>query len=302
MKKDIVTILDLTTEEILYLLERAIILKKEWKEGEKRMPLIGKTLALIFEKPSTRTRVSFEVAMYQLGGQVIFLTKDVTQMARQEPTKDTARVLSRYVDVMAMRTYSQELVEEMAHWANVPVINALSNKFHPCQILSDLMTVKECKGQIEGLKIAWVGDGNNVAQSWINAAIKLNFTLHLACPPGYEPDSDVWERAKDQNNIVLTSNPVEAVQDADVINTDVWISMGEESSQKEKEKFLPYQLNLELLRYAKPDAIVMHCLPAHRGEEITEEVLEGPQSVVFQQAENKLHLHKAVLEWLVTGD
>ncbi|MDL1970644.1 MAG: ornithine carbamoyltransferase [Candidatus Desulfofervidaceae bacterium] len=299
MKKNILTILDLTTEEILALLERAIILKKEWKEGKKEMPLTGKTLALIFEKPSTRTRVSFEVAMYQLGGQVVFLTKDVTQIARQEPPKDTARVLSRYVDVMAMRTYSQELIEETAHWASIPVINALSNKFHPCQILSDLMTVKECKGQIEGLKIAWVGDGNNVAHSWINAAIRLNFTLHLACPPGYEPDSDVLEKTKGKSNIVLTTDPIEAVKGADVINTDVWVSMGDEGKQKEKEVFLPYQLNLELLRHAKPDAIVMHCLPAHRGEEITEEVIEGPQSVVFQQAENKLHLHKALLEWVL---
>jgi ornithine carbamoyltransferase len=298
MKRDITSLLDLSKEEMLYLIERAITLKNALREEKRKEPLKGKTLALIFEKPSTRTRVSFEVAMYQLGGQVVFLTKDVTQMSRAEPTKDTARVLSRYVDIIAMRTFSQELIEETAKWASVPVINALSNKYHPCQVLSDLMTVKEFKGKIEGLKIAWVGDGNNVAQSWINAATRLDFTLHMACPKGHEPDPDVLKLAEKRNNIILTHDPVEAVKEADVVNTDVWVSMGEETKGKEKEVFKPYQLNLELLSHAKPDAIVMHCLPAHRGEEITDEVIEGPQSVVFEQAENKLHLHKAVLEWL----
>jgi len=300
MKRDITSLLDLSKEEMLYLIERAITLKNAFalREGKREEPLKDKTLALIFEKPSTRTRVSFEVAMYQLGGQVVFLTKDVTQMSRAEPTKDTARVLSRYVDIIAMRTFSQELIEETAKWASVPVINALSNKYHPCQVLSDLMTVKEFKGKIEGLKIAWVGDGNNVAQSWINAATRLDFTLQMACPKGHEPDPDVLKLAEKRNNIILTHDPVEAVKEADVVNTDVWVSMGEETKGKEKEVFKPYQLNLELLSHAKPDAIVMHCLPAHRGEEITDEVIEGPQSVVFEQAENKLHLHKAVLEWL----
>ncbi len=302
MKRDITSLLDLTKEEIVFLIDKAIKLKKESKKRQTLSPLQGKILALVFEKPSTRTRVSFEVAMYQLGGQVVFLTKDVTQMSRQEPTKDTARVLSRYVDAIAMRTFSQELINETAKWASIPVINALSNKYHPCQVLSDLTTVKEFKGQLEGLKIAWVGDGNNVAQSWINAATKLNLRLHMACPPGYEPDADVLERAKENPNFTLTHDPIEAVKEADVINTDVWVSMGEETRGKKKEVFKPYQLNLELLSHAKSDAIVMHCLPAHRGEEITDEVIEGPQSVVWAQAENKLHLHKAVLEWLVGSE
>ncbi len=294
MKRDLVTILDLGRDEILGLIERAISLKNE---QSRHAPLAFKTLALIFEKPSTRTRVSFEVAMYQLGGNVIFLTKDVTQMSRKEPTRDTARVLSRYVDGIVMRTYSHSLIEEMARFSSVPVINGLSEKYHPCQVLSDLMTIKEYKGEIEGLKVAWIGDGNNVANSWINAAIRLDFTLHLACPNGYGPKGDVLERAKERKNIILTNDPISAIRDAHVVNTDVWVSMGqEEEASKKRQAFSSYQLNEELLSYARDDVIVMHCLPAHRGEEITDEVIEGPHSVVFEQAENKLHLHKAVLE------
>ena len=294
MKRDLVTILDLGRDEILGLIERAISLKNE---QSRHAPLAFKTLALIFEKPSTRTRVSFEVAMYQLGGNVIFLTKDVTQMSRKEPTRDTARVLSRYVDGIVMRTYSHSLIEEMARFSSVPVINGLSEKYHPCQVLSDLMTIKEYKGEIEGLKVAWIGDGNNVANSWINAAIRLDFTLHLACPNGYGPKGDVLERAKKRKNIILTNDPISAIRDAHVVNTDVWVSMGqEEEASKKRQAFSSYQLNEELLSYARDDVIVMHCLPAHRGEEITDEVIEGPHSVVFEQAENKLHLHKAVLE------
>jgi len=294
MKRDLVTILDLGRDEILGLIERAISLKNE---QSRHAPLAFKTLALIFEKPSTRTRVSFEVAMYQLGGNVIFLTKDVTQMSRKEPTRDTARVLSRYVDGIVMRTYSHSLIEEMARFSSVPVINGLSERYHPCQVLSDLMTIKEYKGEIEGLKVAWIGDGNNVANSWINAAIRLDFTLHLACPNGYGPKGDVLERAKERKNIILTNDPISAIRDAHVVNTDVWVSMGqEEEASKKRQAFSSYQLNEELLSYARDDVIVMHCLPAHRGEEITDEVIEGPHSVVFEQAENKLHLHKAVLE------
>jgi len=294
MKRDLVTILDLGRDEILGLIERAISLKNE---QSRHAPLAFKTLALIFEKPSTRTRVSFEVAMYQLGGNVIFLTKDVTQMSRKEPTRDTARVLSRYVDGIVMRTYSHSLIEEMARFSSVPVINGLSERYHPCQVLSDLMTIKEYKGEIEGLKVAWIGDGNNVANSWINAAIRLDFTLHLACPNGYGPKGDVLERAKERRNIILTNDPISAIRDAHVVNTDVWVSMGqEEEASKKRQAFSSYQLNEELLSYARDDVIVMHCLPAHRGEEITDEVIEGPHSVVFEQAENKLHLHKAVLE------
>ena len=294
MKRDLVTILDLGRDEILGLIERAISLKNE---QSRHAPLAFKTLALIFEKPSTRTRVSFEVAMYQLGGNVIFLTKDVTQMSRKEPTRDTARVLSRYVDGIVMRTYSHSLIEEMARFSSVPVINGLSERYHPCQVLSDLMTIKEYKGEIEGLKVAWIGDGNNVANSWINAAIRLDFTLHLACPNGYGPKGDVLERAKNRKNIILTNDPISAIRDAHVVNTDVWVSMGqEEEASKKRQAFSSYQLNEELLSYSRDDVIVMHCLPAHRGEEITDEVIEGPHSVVFEQAENKLHLHKAVLE------
>lgn len=294
MKRNLVTILDLGRDEILGLIERAISLKNE---QSRHAPLAFKTLALIFEKPSTRTRVSFEVAMYQLGGNVIFLTKDVTQMSRKEPTRDTARVLSRYVDGIVMRTYSHSLIEEMARFSSVPVINGLSERYHPCQVLSDLMTIKEYKGEIEGLKVAWIGDGNNVANSWINAAIRLDFTLHLACPNGYGPKGDVLERAKERKNIILTNDPISAIRDAHVVNTDVWVSMGqEEEASKKRQAFSSYQLNEELLSYARDDVIVMHCLPAHRGEEITDEVIEGPHSVVFEQAENKLHLHKAVLE------
>ena len=294
MKRDLVTILDLGRDEILGLIERAISLKNE---QSRHAPLAFKTLALIFEKPSTRTRVSFEVAMYQLGGNVIFLTKDVTQMSRKEPTRDTARVLSRYVDGIVMRTYSHSLIEEMARFSSVPVINGLSERYHPCQVLSDLMTIKEYKGEIEGLKVAWIGDGNNVANSWINAAIRLDFTLHLACPNGYGPKGDVLERAKERRNIILTNDPISAIRDAHVVNTDVWVSMGqEEEASKKRQAFSSYQLNEELLSYARDDVIVMHCLPAHRGEEITDGVIEGPHSVVFEQAENKLHLHKAVLE------
>ncbi|MCD6255835.1 MAG: ornithine carbamoyltransferase [Deltaproteobacteria bacterium] len=294
MKRDLVTILDLGRDEILGLIERAISLKNE---QSRHAPLAFKTLALIFEKPSTRTRVSFEVAMYQLGGNVIFLTKDVTQMSRKEPTRDTARVLSRYVDGIVMRTYSHSLIEEMARFSSVPVINGLSEKYHPCQVLSDLMTIKEYKGEIEGLKVAWIGDGNNVANSWINAAIRLDFTLHLACPNGYGPKGDVLERAKERRNIILTNDPISAIRDAHVVNTDVWVSMGQEKeASKKRQAFSSYQLNEELLSYARDDVIVMHCLPAHRGEEITDGVIEGPHSVVFEQAENKLHLHKAVLE------
>lgn len=300
MEKDLITILDLGRDEILGLIEKAISLKRE--KDSHHAPLAFKTLALIFEKPSTRTRISFEVAMYQLGGNVIFLTKDVTQMSRQEPTKDTARVLSRYVDGIVMRTYSHSLIEEMAHFSSVPVINGLSEKYHPCQVLSDLMTVKEYKEEVEGLKIAWIGDGNNVANSWINAAVRLDFTLHLACPSGYGPKGDVLERAKRRKNIILTNDPISAIKDAHVVNTDVWVSMGQEKeAQKKRQIFSPYQINEALLRHARDDVIIMHCLPAHREEEITDEVIEGPNSVVFEQAENKLHLHKAVLEAFLTS-
>jgi ornithine carbamoyltransferase len=296
MKKDFLTVHDLAKGEILQLIETALRFKKQGREVKRT--LVGYTLGLIFEKASTRTRISFEAAMFRLGGQTLFLSKGETQMARDESVSDTARVISRYLDGLALRTYSQEVVEEMAKWAEIPVINALTDRYHPCQVLSDLMTVKEKKGRIEGLKIAWVGDGNNVAHSWIDAAHVLGFELTLACPPGYHPHPDVLAHAGKHMRVV--ENPREAAEGADVINTDVWASMGQEG-QREKRiaDFKEYQVNDSLVRLGKPDVIVMHCLPAHRGEEITSEVLEGQHSVVFDQAENKLHLHMALLEKLI---
>jgi ornithine carbamoyltransferase len=296
MKRDFTSIRNLTGEEIEFLLEKALEMKRAGKSYEKS--LTGCTLGLLFEKASTRTRVSFESAMYRLGGQTLFLSSRDTQLSRGEPVKDTARVLARYLDGLAIRTYSQGLVEEMAEWADIPVINALSDKYHPCQVLSDLMTVKEKKGKLDGLRIAWVGDGNNMANSWINAARTLGFQLALACPSGYGPDGDVLSGAGE--NIRVTADPREAVSGADVINTDVWASMGQEGQQEERVRiFKDFQVNEGLVKLGSPGAIVMHCLPAHRGEEITDEVLEGPQSVVFDQAENKMHLHQAMLEWLM---
>lgn len=305
MKKDILTLIDLTREDFEVLFERATELKKRYKKGIADKPLAGKTLGLIFDKPSTRTRLSFEAAMVQLGGTPIFISAKDTQIARNEPVRDTARVLSRYLDGLAIRTYSQNLLEEFAEFTDIPVINALTDLFHPCQVLSDIMTVIEIKGGYKDIRIAWVGDGNNVAHSWVNAAAVLDLDLILACPDGYFPRKDVMEKAleKGVGKIVATSNPVEAVKDADVIYTDVWASMGQESEQgKRKQVFEPFQVDQALLKHASEDVIVMHCLPAHRGEEISENVLEGPKSVVWDQAENKLHMHKAILEVLMKGD
>lgn len=263
---------------------------------------MGKTIGLIFEKPSTRTRVSFESAMYGLGGQVIFLSGRDTQLARSEPLKDMSRVMSRYVDGMVVRTFGQEVVEELAAYATVPVINALTDLHHPCQVLSDIMTVIEKKGAIEPLRIAWVGDGNNMANSWIQAAGILGFELVLACPQGYEPDAAILAESRKiaGKPIVLVEDPEVAVRGAAVINVDVWASMGQEDEQEERIGiFSKYQLNHQLLAKAPADCIVLHCLPAHRGEEITDEVLESTQCVAFDQAENKMHIHKAILESLI---
>ncbi len=288
-------------EELFSLINRAILLKKEKLAGKKHNSLDGKTVALLFDKASTRTRVSFETAVYGLGGQALFLASRDTQLSRSEPLKDMARALSRYVDALVVRTHGQEIIEELADYASIPVINALSDLYHPCQILSDLMTVFEKKGDLDKIKIAWIGDGNNVANSWINAAGILGFELVLACPQGYTPDQATLARAKKTNNrIMVQHDPVVAVKNADVLNTDVFTSMGQEDETVARlGDFHDYQLNMSLLQKAKPDAIVLHCLPAHRGEEISEEVLEGPQSVVFDEAENKMHMHKAILEKLV---
>ncbi len=302
MATHLLSLEDFSKEELQSFLSRAIRLKKETKAGVKHRQLDGKTIGLISEKPSTRTRVSFEVAMYALGGQVIYLSGGDTQLARSEPLKDMARVMARYVDGMVIRTFGQEMVNEFAEYSSVPVINALTNLLHPCQILSDIMTVIEQKGTIEDTKIVWLGDGYNMANSWIQAASILDFELTLACPAGYEPDSGIMERAlaRTKKPIQLIQNPEEAVRQADVINVDVWASMGHDQEIEERIKiFSPYQLNRELLDKAPVDAIVMHCLPAHRDEEITDEVLESKQSVVFDQAENKMHMHKAILDKLL---
>jgi ornithine carbamoyltransferase len=279
-------------------IDLALRLKKESKAGVRHQLLAGRVVGLIFEKPSTRTRVSFEAAMYGLGGQVIYLSGRDTQLARNEPLKDMARVMDRYVDGLVVRTYGQEVVEELGRYSQVPVINALTDLHHPCQILSDVLTVIEKRGEIANQKIAWVGDGNNMANSWIQAAGRFGFHLTLACPPGYEPNAQILAEARQNGTgtIELTSDPVAAVKNADVINCDVWASMGQESEQEARlQIFQAYQVNDALLAQAKPGAIVLHCLPAHRGEEITDEVLEGPQCVAFDQAENKLHIHKAIL-------
>ena len=299
MKKDILTLLDLTKEDFEDLFKRAVELKEKYQNGVAVRSLSGKTLGLIFDKPSTRTRVSFEAAMVQLGGTPIFISAKDTQIARNEPVRDTARVLSRYLDGLAIRTYSQDLLTEFAEFTTIPVINALTDLYHPCQVLSDLLTVVECKGRYNDLKIAWVGDGNNVAHSWINAAAVLGLNLVLACPAEYFPDQEIMEEAlgRSEGKIVVTTDPVEAVKHADVIYTDVWASMGMESEEsKRRSVFEPFQVDKALLENAAEDVIVMHCLPAHRGEEISEEVLEGPNSVVWDQSENKLHMHKAILE------
>jgi len=299
MSNHLLSLEDFTKEELECLLDRAITLKKERAQGIQHTQLAGKTVALIFEKPSTRTRVSFESAMYGLGGQVLFLAGRDTQLARSEPLKDASRVLSRYVDGMVVRTFGQNVVNELAEYATVPVINALTDLHHPCQILSDIMTVIEKKGDIKNVKIAWIGDGNNMANSWIQAAARLGFELVLACPEGYDPDSEILARAQKEaiKPITLMRDPKVAVVGADVINADVFASMGQEEEADERlALFSNYQVNTALLALADKDAIVLHCLPAHRGEEITEEVLEGPQCVAFDEAENKMHMHKAILE------
>jgi ornithine carbamoyltransferase len=298
MKKDLLSIRDLSKEDILALIDRALEIKSQHRNANRSLE--GYTLGLIFEKASTRTRVSFEIAMFRLGGQTIFLNRSDTQMSRDENIHDTAKVLSRYIDALAIRTYSQGLLEEMARWADIPIINALSDLYHPCQVLSDMMTVKESRGTLNGIKIAWVGDGNNVAHSWINAAQVMGFDLVLACPEGYKPLPEIMEGSGD--NIRVVDDPEEAVKGAAVINTDVWASMGQEKEEAQRlEDLKAYQVDSELVKLAAPDVVVMHCLPAHRGEEITSEVLDGPSSIVFDQAENKLHLHQALLEKIIIG-
>jgi len=302
MTKHLLTLADLAREEFEAFFKRALELKEKQKKGTAKPIFAGKSLGLLFDKPSTRTRVSFEAAMIQLGGTPLFISSKDTQMSRDEPIRDTARVLSRYLDALAIRTFSQEVIAEFAEWAAIPVINALTDMYHPCQVLSDLLTVIEHKGSYKNLKIAWVGDGNNMAQSWINAAGELGFEFHLACPEGYFPDAQILSKASQRPSarITLDSDPAAAVKDADVVNTDVWASMGQEAEQESRKKiFAPFQVNETLLADAAKDVVVLHCLPAHREEEISEAVLEGPHSVVWDQSENKLHMHMAILDILI---
>lgn len=299
--KDLLTVSAIPSQAVARLLESARKLKALRRKGARYRPLAGATLGLLFEKPSTRTRVSFETGIHQLGGQATFLSLSDIQLSRGETIADTAAVLSRYLDALVVRTFDHMIVEEWASHATIPVINGLTDLCHPCQALSDLLTIQERKGRLKGVKLAYVGDGNNVANSLIEAAAKTGMTISLGCPGGHRPDPGVLDRAREEAartgaTIELTDQPQVAVKDADVVYTDVWVSMGHEREQDQLLKALaPYQLNERLLKSAKPDAIVMHCLPAHRGQEITAGVLDGPQSVVLDQAENRLHMQKAIL-------
>jgi ornithine carbamoyltransferase len=284
---------DYSREELLALFDLA----ERMRKGDYfEKPLTGKTLAMIFMKSSTRTRVSFEVGALQLGGHALFLSSRDVQLGRGEPIPDTARVLSRYVDGIMIRTFAHAEVEELAKFASVPVINGLTDLLHPCQVLADLLTVRQYLGTTDGRKVAWIGDGNNMANSWINAAYRLGFDLTLACPEGYEPDKTILERAQSVANVRLVRDPQEAVEGADVVNTDVWASMGQEEEQAIREKaFKGYIVDDALMSRAQQDAIFMHCLPAHRGEEVSASVIDGPQSVVWDEAENRLHVQKAIM-------
>lgn len=292
-KRDFLRITDLSREEIVELYELASAIKTgRYRER----PLAGKTLAMIFAKSSTRTRVSFEVGAFQLGGAALFLSARDIQLGRGEPIADTARVLSRYVDGIMVRTFAQSDVEELARRATVPVINGLTDLLHPCQVLSDVFTMREAFGGWEGRIVAWVGDGNNMANSWLHAAGLLGFTMRIACPEGYEPDHEIFEWAKVRAAVAIFEDPDDAVAGAHVVNTDVWASMGqEEDAEKRRLAFKGYTVDAELMARAAPDAIFLHCLPAHRGEEVTAEVIDGPQSRVWEQAENRLHVQKALL-------
>jgi len=302
MKKDLLSFAEMAPADFEEIWLRAARLKRMLKEGKEHASLKGKTLGMIFDKSSTRTRISFEVGMYQLGGIALFLNSRDTQIGRGETLADSARMMSCYLNGIMIRTFAQESVEELARYASIPVINGLTDLLHPCQILADLFTIREKKGSYEGVRVAYIGDGNNVANSWIEAAARLPFEMALACPEGYDPDHRLLEEGKmsGKGQVRLYRDPFDAAKDADVLYTDVWTSMGQEAeSQERKRIFKNYQINEKLLRAAKEDAIVMHCLPAHRGEEITADVIDGPQSVVIDEAENRLHVQKAVLEILL---
>ena len=299
MKKDLLQVLDLTGREVLALVSSGRAWKRRWGRRVTPRPLAGKSLAMVFQKASTRTRVSFEVGMTRLGGHALFLAPADTQIGRGEPVRDTARVLSRYADGIIIRTFSHAVAEEMAAASSVPVINGLTDDHHPCQVLADLMTAQESGLDLRRMTVAFVGDGNNVANSWVESAHLLGFTLRLACPEGYEPSARIRREAEavGRGDVRVLRDPVEAARGADILYTDVWTSMGQEKERRKRlAAFRGYRIDANLLRIAGKNAIVMHCLPAHRGEEITDEVIEGPRSAVFDEAENRLHVQMAILE------
>ncbi|QOT09840.1 ornithine carbamoyltransferase [Paenibacillus sp. JNUCC32] len=299
--RDMIELDEYSTEEIQFLLDSAIEIKRKQKNGEVYQPLKGKTIGLIFEKSSTRTRVSFEAGMFQLGGHALFLSKNDIQLGRGEPISDTAQVMSRYLDGLMIRTFGHDNVVNLAKYASIPVINGLSDMAHPCQVLADLQTVLEHKGKLKGLKMAFIGDGNNMAHSLLIGGAKMGMHVAVASPKGYEAEASIVKlseeiAAQTGGKITITQDPLEAAKDADVIYTDVWASMGFEEEQAQREAaFADYQVNEELVKAAKPDYLFLHCLPAHRGEEVSEGVIDGANSVIFDQAENRLHAQKALM-------
>ncbi|WP_332827270.1 ornithine carbamoyltransferase [Ramlibacter sp.] len=292
---------DLTTEEHEWIFQRAAVIKRKFKNYEKYHPLADRTLAMIFEKASTRTRVSFEAGMYQLGGSVVHLTTGDSQLGRAEPIEDSAKVISRMVDLVMIRTFGQDKIERFAEHSRVPVINGLTNEFHPCQILADIFTYIEHRGSIRGRVVAWVGDGNNMANTWLQAAELLGFTVHVSTPTGYEVDQAIAGIRSGESYKVF-KDPMEACRGADLVTTDVWTSMGFEAENEERRKaFADWCVDADMMRVAKPNALFMHCLPAHRGEEVEADVIDGPQSVVWDEAENRMHVQKALMEFLLLG-
>lgn len=292
------TLMDLTSAELKALIKRSIVLKQEFKSGQQYEPLRNKTLAMLFDKSSTRTRLSFEAAVTQFGGNAAFLEPGSTQLGRGEPIADTARVMSRFVDAVVIRTSSHEMVENFAAHSSVPVINGLTDAFHPCQLLADIQTYQELHGDIAGRRVAWVGDGNNVCHSWINAARQFEFELAIATPEAYQPNAGLLSSVPQAH---WSTDAHAAVKNADVVVTDTWASMGQEAEKAQREQvFAPYSVDSAMMKLAKPEAVFMHCLPAYRGDEVSAEVLDGPQSIVWDQAENRLHAQKALLEFLLT--
>ena len=292
---------DFTADEHAWIFQRAAAIKKKFKNYETYHPLADRTLAMIFEKASTRTRVSFEAGMYQMGGSVVHLTTGDSQLGRAEPIEDSAKVISRMVDLVMIRTFGQDKIERFAAHSRVPVINGLTNEFHPCQILADIFTFIEHRGSIAGKVVAWVGDGNNMANTWLQAAELLGFTVHVSTPSGYEVDQAV-AGIRSNDSYKVFGDPMEACRGADLVTTDVWTSMGFEAENEERRKaFADWCVDAEMMRAAKPDALFMHCLPAHRGEEVAADVIDGPQSVVWDEAENRMHVQKALMEFLLLG-